>query len=259
MKYDISICMPAIRTHLWERLYESTKEATGPYSWEMIMVGPNEPPGSLKSKENFKFFKDFGHPARCAQIATMLAEGELMMWASDDGYFMPNSIRECINLHREKKEEDVIVIRHAEGRNFSGDGMPDDYWVAKHPDGSWSNYWPDHQRVSKIKDDRMIAPVGLYNLEYFRELYSSKISTDELIDRVGLGKKMNSMYKTLSGGTKQRVGIAISLINEPELLFLDEPTAGLDPQARRETWNLIRELKEQGKTIFLPMITMFAL
>ncbi len=89
------------------------------------------------------------------------------------------------------------------------------------------------------------------NLEYFRELYSSKISTDELIDRVGLRKKMNSMYKTLSGGTKQRVGIAISLINEPELLFLDEPTAGLDPQARRETWNLIRELKEQGKTIFL--------
>ena len=89
------------------------------------------------------------------------------------------------------------------------------------------------------------------NLEYFRELYSSKISTDELIDRVGVGKKMNSMYKTLSGGTKQRVGIAISLINEPELLFLDEPTAGLDPQARRETWNLIRELKEQGKTIFL--------
>ena len=89
------------------------------------------------------------------------------------------------------------------------------------------------------------------NLEYFRELYSSKISTDELIDRVGLGEKMNSMYKTLSGGTKQRVGIAISLINEPELLFLDEPTAGLDPQARRETWNLIRKLKEQGKTIFL--------
>nr|AIF12078.1 ABC transporter related protein (ABC-2.AB.A) [uncultured marine thaumarchaeote KM3_54_F04] len=89
------------------------------------------------------------------------------------------------------------------------------------------------------------------NLDYFRDLYSSKISTDELINLVGLGEKMNSMYKTLSGGTKQRVGIAISLINEPELLFLDEPTAGLDPKARRETWNLIRKLKEQGKTIFL--------
>ena len=89
------------------------------------------------------------------------------------------------------------------------------------------------------------------NLEYFRNLYYSKISVDELIDRVGLAKKTDSMYKTLSGGMKQRVGIAISLINEPELLFLDEPTAGLDPQARRETWNLIKKLKQQGKTIFL--------
>ena len=89
------------------------------------------------------------------------------------------------------------------------------------------------------------------NLEYFRNLYDSKISVDELIDRVGLAKKTDSMYKTLSGGMKQRVGIAISLINEPELLFLDEPTAGLDPQARRETWNLIKKLKQQGKTIFL--------
>ncbi|MBH59019.1 MAG: ABC transporter ATP-binding protein [Thaumarchaeota archaeon] len=89
------------------------------------------------------------------------------------------------------------------------------------------------------------------NLDYFRKLYDSKISIDELIDRVGLTKKTDSMYKTLSGGMKQRVGIAISLINEPELLFLDEPTAGLDPQARRETWNLIKKLKQQGKTIFL--------
>ena len=89
------------------------------------------------------------------------------------------------------------------------------------------------------------------NLDYFRNLYDSKISVDELIDRVGLAKKTDSMYKTLSGGMKQRVGIAISLINEPELLFLDEPTAGLDPQARRETWNLIKKLKQQGNTIFL--------
>lgn len=89
------------------------------------------------------------------------------------------------------------------------------------------------------------------NLDYFRNLYDSNISVDELIDRIGLVKKTDSMYKTLSGGMKQRVGIAISLINEPELLFLDEPTAGLDPQARRETWNLIKKLKQQGKTIFL--------
>ena len=89
------------------------------------------------------------------------------------------------------------------------------------------------------------------NLEYFRDIYGSNRSVKELISLVGLNKKKDSLYKTLSGGLKQRLGIAISLINEPELLFLDEPTAGLDPQARRDTWNLIKKLKEQGKTIFL--------
>ena len=89
------------------------------------------------------------------------------------------------------------------------------------------------------------------NLEYFRDIYGSNRSVKELISLVGLNEKKDSLYKTLSGGLKQRLGIAISLINEPELLFLDEPTAGLDPQARRDTWNLIKKLKEQGKTIFL--------
>lgn len=170
MKYDISICLPGHRVGLWEKFYNSIGPAIGPYTWELIMVGPNDPPNSLTEKRNFKFFKDFGHPARCAQIATTLAEGKLMMWGSDDGYYMPNSIKECIELHREKEDKDVIVVRYAEGRNFSGTGMPDDYWVAKHPDGSWSNCWPEHQRVLGIQDDWMIAPVGLYNLEYFRNL-----------------------------------------------------------------------------------------
>ena len=89
------------------------------------------------------------------------------------------------------------------------------------------------------------------NLEYFKNIYSSNKSVVKLIEDIGLDGKTNALYKTLSGGMKQRLGIAISLINEPELLFLDEPTAGLDPQARRDTWNLIRKLKEQGKTIFL--------
>ena len=84
-KYDISICLPGYRTQFWKRLYDSAKEAVGEYSWEMIIVGPNPPPEELESKSNFKFFKDYGSPARCAQIATVLAEGELMMPASDDG------------------------------------------------------------------------------------------------------------------------------------------------------------------------------
>ena len=75
MQYDLSICLPAHRTQLWQRLYDSAIEAVGEdYTWEMILVGPNEPPPELAEKSNFKFFKDFGTPARCGQIATLLAE-----------------------------------------------------------------------------------------------------------------------------------------------------------------------------------------
>ena len=66
-----------------------------------------------------------------------------------------------------------------------------------------------------------------------------------------MNDKTNERYKNLSGGLKQKVGISISLVNEPELIFLDEPTAGLDPMARKDVWNVIRDLKEKGKTIFM--------
>jgi ABC-2 type transport system ATP-binding protein len=58
-------------------------------------------------------------------------------------------------------------------------------------------------------------------------------------------------YRTLSGGLKQRVGVAISLVNDPEIVFLDEPTTGLDPKARRDVWNVIAGLRNKGKTVFL--------
>ena len=89
------------------------------------------------------------------------------------------------------------------------------------------------------------------NINYFRILFDSNIKVDELINLVGLNDKTNERYKNLSGGLKQKVGISISLVNEPELIFLDEPTAGLDPMARKDVWNVIRDLKEKGKTIFM--------
>jgi ABC-2 type transport system ATP-binding protein len=59
------------------------------------------------------------------------------------------------------------------------------------------------------------------------------------------------LYKTLSGGLKQRLGVAIALVNDPDIIFLDEPTTGLDPKARREVWNVIAGLRKRGKTVFL--------
>jgi len=89
------------------------------------------------------------------------------------------------------------------------------------------------------------------NINYFGKAYPRHADIDKLIDVFGLKEKRNSLFRSLSGGLKQRVGIAIALINDPEIVFLDEPTTGLDPKARRDVWAAIKELKSHGKTVLL--------
>ena len=88
-------------------------------------------------------------------------------------------------------------------------------------------------------------------LELFRSFYHQGPSADEVIALVQLGEKRNARVGTLSGGQKQRLALACALVGEPELIFLDEPTTGLDPQARRQLWDLITEFKGKGRTILL--------
>jgi ABC-2 type transport system ATP-binding protein len=82
-------------------------------------------------------------------------------------------------------------------------------------------------------------------------LYSSPLDGDRLLEQLGLAEKRNAWFMTLSGGQKQRLFIALALINDPEVVFLDELTTGLDPQARRAIWDLIRGIRDRGKTVFL--------
>jgi ABC-2 type transport system ATP-binding protein len=77
------------------------------------------------------------------------------------------------------------------------------------------------------------------------------VDGDRLIEQLGLSDKRNAWFMTLSGGQKQRLFIALALINDPELVFLDELTTGLDPQARRAIWDLVRGIRQRGKTVFL--------
>ncbi len=89
-------------------------------------------------------------------------------------------------------------------------------------------------------------------LQYYSRLYPCRgIDIDRLIELVNLKDKAKEQYKNLSGGLKQRLGIAIALVNDPEVVFLDEPTTGLDPRARREVWEVLQGLKAEGKTVFL--------
>jgi len=88
-------------------------------------------------------------------------------------------------------------------------------------------------------------------LRLFASYYRRAVDTDALLEMIGLQEKRKAFVRELSGGQRQRVAIALALINDPELIFLDEPTAGLDPQSRRATWNWIGRAREEGKTVFL--------
>ncbi|WP_077620882.1 ABC transporter ATP-binding protein [Bacillus sinesaloumensis] len=88
-------------------------------------------------------------------------------------------------------------------------------------------------------------------LSLFSSYYESKRDLQEIIDTLGLQPYLNKYVKNLSGGWQQRTSLALALVNDPEIIFLDEPTTGLDPQARRDLWSCINRYREEGKTIIL--------
>jgi len=88
-------------------------------------------------------------------------------------------------------------------------------------------------------------------VDLWASLYDKHLNGDELLEQLGLSEKRDSWFMTLSGGQKQRLFIALALVNDPDVVFLDELTTGLDPQARRAIWDLVRDIRARGKTVFL--------
>jgi ABC-2 type transport system ATP-binding protein len=88
-------------------------------------------------------------------------------------------------------------------------------------------------------------------VDLWAALYRHPVNGARLLEQLGLAEKRSAWFMTLSGGQKQRLFIALALINDPELVFLDELTTGLDPQARRAIWELVRGIRSRGKTVFL--------
>lgn len=113
---------------------------------------------------------------------------------------------------------------------------------------------------NEVKEYISILPQEFHSFErltvretlmYFSALYKKRASIDDIINVMDLKEYEKKLYKDLSGGLKQRVGVAIALVNDPEIIFLDEPTTGLDPKARRDVWKVVADLRKKGKTIFL--------
>jgi ABC-2 type transport system ATP-binding protein len=88
-------------------------------------------------------------------------------------------------------------------------------------------------------------------MQLFIGLYQTNVEPMALLKKVNLEDKAKAKFKELSGGQKQRFSIATTLINQPKIIFLDEPTTGLDPQARRNLWDLIKEIRDNGTTVII--------
>ncbi|UUU34749.1 ABC transporter ATP-binding protein [Streptomyces sp. CA-210063] len=104
----------------------------------------------------------------------------------------------------------------------------------------------------------MLQSGGVYSgarademLRHVAKLHAHPLDVDALIERLGLGSCGRTTYRRLSGGQQQRLALAMAVVGRPELVFLDEPTAGLDPQARRATWELVRDLRTDGVSVIL--------
>jgi ABC-2 type transport system ATP-binding protein len=109
-----------------------------------------------------------------------------------------------------------------------------------------------HEIGAALQSTSLPDKIRVYEaLSLFAGFYKRRRKPEELLKRFGLEEKRNAFYSTLSGGQKQRLALAIALINDPKVLFLDEPTAGLDPQVRREIYDIIEELKREKKTIVI--------
>ncbi len=89
------------------------------------------------------------------------------------------------------------------------------------------------------------------NIELIGDMYHNRLDVQEVMALLDLQDKAKVHFENLSGGLKQRVGVAAALVSDPQLIFLDEPTTGLDPKARRDVWTVIANLKKMGKTVFL--------
>jgi ABC-2 type transport system ATP-binding protein len=128
----------------------------------------------------------------------------------------------------------------------SGDASVLEIDVARNPDALKERIGVSLQTASMYPKLTVAEIVDL-----FRSFYRKSRPRDELIEMLDLGEKRSTRTQELSGGQRQRLAVALSLVNDPEIVFLDEPTTGMDPAARRSLWDIVRDLKAEGRSVLL--------
>ena len=172
----------------------------------------------------------YGQNEAVRGISFDVASGEVFGFLGPNGAGKTTTI-EILEGYRKRTEGDVLVLGTDPGR----------------PTRAW------RERIGLVLQECELDPTLTVRelVTLFSDFYPSPSPVDETIELVGLGDKRDARVGTLSGGQRRRVDVAVGIVGNPDLVFLDEPTTGFDPTARREAWNMIEGLKDLGKTIFL--------
>lgn len=183
---------------------------------------------TIISVKNLK--KDYGSFHAVKSISFDVFEGEIFGLLGPNGAGKSTTL-EIIETLRNKTSGNVMVD------GFDLDSEPDKIKSIIGVQLQSSGYYPG---------------LKLYELiNLFGGLYNQKVDANQFLELVNLTDKANNKFKELSGGQKQRFSIATTLINKPKVIFLDEPTTGLDPQARRNLWDLIKDIRSKGTTVII--------
>jgi ABC-2 type transport system ATP-binding protein len=175
-------------------------------------------------------YKKYGEFEAVKRISFDVYEGEIFGLLGPNGAGKSTTL-EIIETLRDKTSGEVMV----DGLNL--DTSPDAIKKIIGVQLQSSGYYPGLNLTELI--------------ELFSGLYNRAVNIKELLGLVNLQDKAKAKYKELSGGQKQRFSIATTLINQPKIIFLDEPTTGLDPQARRNLWDLIKDIRAKGTTVII--------
>ena len=174
--------------------------------------------------------KSYGPLEAVAGIDLTVAQGEVFALLGPNGAGKTTTV-EILEGHRKRSAGDASVLGHDPGRG---------------------------EAAFKRRIGIVLQETGVNRfltvaeaIDQFRLYYPSPRPLDEVIEVVGLTEKRDTLVRKLSGGQQRRLDVAIGLAGDPELLFLDEPTTGFDPSARRNAWGMVQNLKSLGKTVFL--------
>ena len=174
--------------------------------------------------------KNYGNFEAVKGISFDVQEGEIFGLLGPNGAGKSTTL-EIIETLREKTTGEVWV------NGFNLDKDPDEIKKIIGVQLQTSGYYPNLKLVELIT--------------LFNGLYNRDVDPMSLLEMVNLKDKANAKVKELSGGQKQRFSVATTLINDPKIVFLDEPTTGLDPQARRNLWDLVRNIRDKGTTVII--------